>query len=649
MIDLINFSVQFSGKYLFEDVNLKINKDDKIALVGSNGTGKSTILKILAGLETQESGSINKQKNLRIGYLPQEFLSFKGKPLFDEVKSSLDDVKKIIDKEESILEQLNSNELDALQKENLLWELGDIHHIKDDIDFYAIDSKIEKVLAGLGFKESDFFKNTDHFSGGWQMRIQLAKILLSENHLILLDEPTNHLDIDSLQWIIDYFQGFRGSLIIVSHDRFFINKVTTKTLEIFNKKVNFYNGKYDNYLQFCEDRKEQLESQLKTQQKKIKETEQFIERFRYKSTKAKQVQSRIKQLEKIDRVELESNEDKIKVRFPDPPRSGSIAFMLKSISKSFGDNHVLKNLNMEIERGEKIALVGPNGAGKTTLSKIISGRLEPDTGQIELGHNTAISYYAQEVAENLDMQQDILDSVSAISDELTIPQLRSVLGSFLFTGDDVFKKISVLSGGEKSRIALARILLTKANLIVLDEPTNHLDFSSKKVLQEALINYTGSLILVSHDVEFLRPVVNKVFEVRAQNVKCYYGDIDYYLSKKKEESLNTSQKNDANNDEIKSNRKIQKREEAELRKKKYQATKALKEEVLKLEEELSRLENKKEELELELSKPETFSNPEKAKEINESYSSTKLLLDEVYEKWVEKSDELSEIESSFEI
>ncbi|MBU1100964.1 MAG: ABC-F family ATP-binding cassette domain-containing protein [Bacteroidetes bacterium] len=647
MIDLLNLSVQFTGDYLFENVNLKINKEDKIALVGSNGTGKSTILKILAGQELPESGSINKQKKLRIGYLPQEFLHFQDRPLFHEVKSSLDDIKRIVDTEETILDKLNSEIVDHDEKESLLFQLGDIHHIKEDIDFYSVDSRIEKILIGLGFKESEFLKSTRQFSGGWQMRIQLAKILLAENHIILLDEPTNHLDIDSLQWIVEYLQRYRGSIIVVSHDRYFINTVTQKTLEIFNKNVTFFNGKYDHYLKYCEERAEQLESVQKTQQKKIKETERFIERFRYKSTKSKQVQSRIKQLEKLERVELSSSEDRIKVRFPEPPRSGVIPMELKGISKAFGDNVVFENINLVIERGEKIALVGPNGAGKTTLSRIIANKLEPDSGEIKLGHNTAISYYAQEVAENLDGDKDIIDSVSDISDELTIPQLRTVLGSFLFTGEDVFKKVSVLSGGEKSRVALAKILLTKANLIVLDEPTNHLDFNSKAILQEALKNFNGSLILVSHDIEFLQPLVTKVYEVRNQSIKGYHGGIDYYLFKQKEEADENNQQADDSKDKF--NRKAQKRQEAELRQKKSVATKVLRELVEKLETELDRLENLKTGIETELADPTIFSNPEKSKKKNEDYSKVKNDLEKVYDEWAIKSEELSDVEELFDI
>ena len=648
MIDLINLSMQFAGNYLFEDVNLKINKNDKIALVGSNGTGKSTLLKILSGQEQSESGYINKQKNLRVGYLPQEFLHFRGQSLFNEVKSSLDQVIKIAEDENIILEKLDKSEVGSQEHESLLFQFGDIHHIKEDIDFYSIDSRIEKILLGLGFRLDDFQKATETFSGGWQMRIQLAKIILSENHLILLDEPTNHLDIDTLQWIVDYFQSYKGSIILVSHDRYFINSVTDKTLEIYNRNVSFYNGKYEQYLTYCEERKVQQEALMKTQQKKIKETERFIERFRYKSTKAKQVQSRIKQLEKVDRIQLSDEESNIKVRFPDPPRSGAIALQLKNIKKSYGSNLVLKDVSLDIERGEKIAFVGPNGAGKTTLSKIIADKLNHDEGEKIPGHNTVISYYAQEVAENLDLEKDILDSVSDISEDLTIPQLRTVLGSFLFRGEDVFKKVGVLSGGEKSRVALARILLTKSNLIVLDEPTNHLDFNSKAVLQEALKEFPGTLVLVSHDVEFLRPIVTKVVEIRNHKIKYYYGGIDYYLTKVKEEN-DSEAGNKKDSEQDKSNRKTQKRQEAELRKKKHEATKGLKKKVEELETLVNTLEEQKLQIESDLANPEIFSNPQRAKEKNEEYASVKTKLESTYDEWAELTEELNEIESSFDI
>ena len=497
---------------------------------------------------------------------------------------------------------------------------------------------------GLGFSEKDMTKRAKEFSGGWQMRIELAKILLGGNDLILLDEPTNHLDIDSLQWLIDFLKSFKGALLIVSHDKYFINKVTNKTLEIFNRKISYYSGNYDSYIKFKEERDAQIIAGYKNQQRKIKQTERFIERFRYKNTKAKQVQSRIKQLGKIEIIELPDSENEIELRFPAPPRSGVVPIDLKNISKSFGSNHVLTNLDLQIERGDKIAFVGPNGAGKTTLSRIIAQKLEADSGELIFGHNTFISYYAQEVANDLDLDKDLIETLQEISKEHTPLQLRSLLGNFLFSDDDVFKKVKVLSGGEKSRVALAKILLTKANLIVLDEPTNHLDIKSKKILQEALIEFDGTLILVSHDVDFMMPIVNKVFELRPGKQKMFPGGIEYYLLKREE--LIDSPKTEKQPTD-KTNRKDQKRIEAELRKKKSEATKDLKKIVEVLESKIENLEEQKSILEKELADEKIYSNPELAKTKNSDYEKVKLELDNTFSEWTEKSHQLEEIEKQF--
>ena len=644
MIDINNLSIQFGGRYLFEEVNLRIAKSDKIALVGSNGTGKSTFLKLLYGSEQPESGDIQKQRGIKIGFLPQEFISVKGKTVFHEVKSSLTEINSIISKEEQITSELSRKDISEEEHINLLHGLGELTHRKEEIGFYETDSKIEKVLAGLGFKETDFFRKTDEFSGGWQMRIELAKILLGSNDMILLDEPTNHLDIDSLEWVIDFLYDYKGAIVVVSHDKHFVNRITNKTLEVFNSKLNFFNGNYDAYLIFKDERDEQLRAVYKSQQKKIADTMKFIERFRYKSTKARQVQSRIKQLEKIDTIELIEDEKTIDLKFPEPERSGSVPIELINISKSYGENQVLKNLNLQVERGEKIALLGPNGSGKTTLSKIIAGKLDINDGQIVFGHNTSVSYYAQEVTAELDLENDIIDELAEANNDYTIPQLRTVLGSFLFSDDDVFKKIKVLSGGEKSRVALAKILLTKASLIVLDEPTNHLDHSSKGILQRALVNFPGTLIIVSHDIDFLHPIVNKVIYFKDGKTQFYHGGIDYYMSKRKEDEQIRKDNSDADD---KVTKKDQKRIEAEIRQKKYSLTKDIKKEIEKIERDIEKNEELKITLETELTKEEVYSNPELSKAKNLEYESTKQKLETLYTRWTSLNHDMEEIEKSF--
>lgn len=646
MIDIKNLSIQFTGINLFENVNLRISKHDKIALVGSNGTGKSTLLKLLYGIERPETGEIFRQKGIRIGYLQQDLISSKGQTLFAEVKSSLPNLKSLDERETEIIEGLNSPTLLDEDREELLEELGEIHHKKDEIDFYAADSRIEKVLVGLGFKNKDFERSTAEFSGGWQMRIQLAQILLADNDLILLDEPTNHLDLDTLTWLEEFLQSFKGSLILVSHDRHFVDSVTNKTLEVFDKQIGFFPGNYSAYLKFKDERDIQLRAQQKTQEKKIKETEKFIERFRYKSTKSKQVQSRIKQLEKLDSISIAEEEKKIELRFPEPPRSGIVPVELKNISKSYSELSVLKNVDLLIERGDKIAIVGPNGAGKTTLAKIIGGKLAPTTGEIIYGHNTIVSYYEQEVANALNPEDDLIDTLEEMNNDLSAGHIRSILGSFLFSGDDVFKKVKVLSGGEKSRVALARLLLTQSNLIILDEPTNHLDFSSKEILKRALAEFTGTLIIVSHDVDFLESITTKILEIRDQHVKVIVGGIDYYLQKKKEDA-----QIDINNKttEQKNTRKDQKRLEAEVRQQKFVLTKDLKAELTRCENEIRKLEELKVKLESELIDPNIFSNPQLSKEKNLSYEKTKSQLEIQYNIWTEITDKLEQIDEQFGI
>ncbi|MCX6151903.1 MAG: ABC-F family ATP-binding cassette domain-containing protein [Ignavibacteriales bacterium] len=649
MIDLINISVQFTGEYLFKDVSLKINSKDKLALVGANGSGKTTLLKIIFGSQEPETGKVLKQKGITIGYLPQEIVTHTGKPLFEEVKSSLVSINDLQKREDEITELLNTS-ITEEERDDLIYQFGAIHHRKEEIGFYGIDSEIEKVLIGLGFTEKEFLKLTNEFSGGWQMRIALAKLLLSNHNILLLDEPTNHLDLDSLEWLISYLKGYEGALVIISHDRHFVNSVTEKTLEMFLHKVNSFNGNYDAYLKFKVERDEQLENKFVVQQKKIKETERFIERFRYKSTKAKQVQSRIKQLDKVELIELPDSEAGIHLKFPEPPPSGVVPMELIGIKKAFEDNIVFDGINFKIDRGDKIAFVGPNGAGKTTLAKIIAEKIEVDGGKKIVGHNAIISYYAQEVADNLDPSLDIIQSVEDIAKNKTIGQLRSILGSFLFTGDDVFKKVEVLSGGEKSRVALAKILLTKANLIVLDEPTNHLDYTSKLVLQKALVDFKGTLILVSHDVDFLQPIVNKVLEIRRNYFQLFHGGIEYYLEKKKE--IAEQEKNEALNQKTASsgsNRKDQKRIEAEQRQQKYIATKHLIKEIEIIEKEIARLEVQKAKLEKELGETEVFSNPALAKEKNAEYVVNKKELDNYLNKWTVLTEELEKIEKTFQL
>ena len=648
MIDLSNISLQFSGKYLFKDVNYKISSGDKISLVGANGTGKSSILKIIAGLLQPESGEVLKQKRIAIGYLPQDSVTHRGKTFLEEASSALTDIIELQKKETSLAEALANPNLTEEEQMDLAHQLGEVHHKLDGLDSYSAESKVEKILIGLGFAEEDFSRLTDEFSGGWQMRIALAKILISQNDILLLDEPTNHLDIDSLEWLIDFLKAYKGGLLIVSHDKNFITQVTNRTLEIFLGKFFTFKGDYDAYINYKIERDELTVHQYEQQQKKLKETQKFIERFRYKATKSRQVQSRIKQLDKVDLIELPEDKSEINIRFSEPPQSGRTPIKLISIHKSYGDKKVFQGIDFEIEKGEKIAFVGPNGAGKSTLAKIIAGVIDHNSGERILGHNTIISYYAQDVADNLNPTLDIIETVDGIDVNKTVGQLRSLLGSFLFSGDDVFKKVGVLSGGEKSRVALCKILLTKANFIILDEPTNHLDYTSKLILQKALIDFNGSLILVSHDVDFLRPIASKVIDIRKGKLKTYLGDIDYFLSKRDLSSLERDSVVVEKKEKVETiNRKDQKRLEAELRQQKHNATKNLVKEISSWEIKISSYENLIKDLERKLADPGIYSDGDAAKDITNRFNKAKSELEQANKKWEKLTEKLLEIESQF--
>jgi ATP-binding cassette subfamily F protein 3 len=650
MIDLVNVSLQFGGKYLFKDVNYKISSGDKISLVGANGTGKSSLLKIISGLLPPESGNILKQKRISIGYLPQDHVTHSGKTLLQEASTALSDIIELQNKETELTESLTNPDLTEDEQMDIVHQLGEVHHMLEGLDSYSAQSKVEKILIGLGFEEDDFDRYTDEFSGGWQMRIALAKILISQNDILLLDEPTNHLDIDSLEWLIDFLKAYKGGLLIVSHDKNFVNQVTNRTLEIFLGKFYTFKGDYDSYLKYKTERDELTVQQFEQQQKKIKETEKFIERFRYKATKSRQVQSRIKQLDKVELIELPEDKSEINIKFPEPPQSGRTPMKLQTIFKSYGDKKVFEGIDFEIEKGEKIAFVGPNGAGKSTLAKIIAGVIDFNSGERILGHNAIVSYYAQDVADNLNPDLEIIETVDGIAVEKTIGQLRSLLGSFLFSGDDVFKKVGVLSGGEKSRIALCKILLTKANFIILDEPTNHLDYTSKLILQKALLDFKGTLILVSHDVDFLRPIATKVIDIRKGHLKTYLGGIDYFFSKRDFSSLERDGaiKEKENKTVVTTlNRKEQKRIEAELRQQKHTATKDLVKEISKWEEKINLKENEIKNLEIMLADPAIYNDGIVAKETTNKFNKAKSELDSATKKWEELTEKLLEIESQF--
>ncbi len=539
MITISHLEKQYGGEYLFRDLSLRIGDDERIAIVGPNGAGKSTLLKIILGLVDPDAGEIIRSRSHTAGYLPQDGIAHAGKTLADETATAFDDLLAMHARAEEIAVEIDA--LVAAGKGNssevldLVDEMGKLQHHLEHREGWSIGAKVEEILLGLGFKMADMPRETSEFSGGWQMRIALAKLLLREPTILMLDEPTNHLDIESLTWLEEYLKGYDGSVVVISHDRRFLDNLTRRTIEIANGKAGEYKGNYSYYLKEREIRLEMLRSSYENQQEAIRATMAFVDRFRYQATKARQVQSRLKQLDKIERIEMDDEQGSISFDFPPPPSPGRILMRLEGVTKSYGPEPVFKNLDLTIERGDRIAFLGSNGAGKSTLARIIAG-LEPiQAGTRTPGHNVIVSYYAQHQADDLDPKKTVLETLEDAAPAGLQQGLRRLLGCFLFTGDDVFKRVAVLSGGEKSRLALAKMLLVPANLLVLDEPTNHLDVKSKGVLQEALRRFTGAYCIVSHDRDFLEPLATKVAEFRDGRVSMFLGGVTDWLEKQRRE------------------------------------------------------------------------------------------------------------------
>src|SRR5881227_3290263 len=532
MIQLNSAGKRYGNKLLFEGADLLITAQDRVGLVGANGTGKTTFLKILAGLESLDYGSASVAKGIDIGYLPQDVLALSGRTVFAECMSVFSRLQAI----EKELEQLTSRMADVDHTSSEYEQIADRYHqIEHEFrvhDGYAIEAQVGTVLAGLGFHSEDWERQTEEFSGGWQMRIALAKLLLQKPNLLLLDEPTNHLDLESRNWLEEYLSNYPFAFVLISHDRYFLDVTVNRIIEIWNKKIWTYSGNYEKYLSQKTQRQEQLEAAYRNQRERIEQLEVFINRFRYQATKAKQVQSRIKELEKIERIELPEEEKTIHFSFPQPKPSGRIVTEFVGVAKSYGPQQVFRDVNFMIEKGDRIALVGVNGAGKSTLIKLLAGTEPLTAGEFRLGHNVQSDYFAQDQYKELDQEARILDDLGRVSPSSRETELRSLLGCFLFSGDDVFKRIGVLSGGERNRYALLRMLLHPANFLLLDEPTNHLDMRAKDVLLEALSGYTGTVVFVSHDRYFIDKLATRVFEIGDGKVEVYPGNYEDFLWRK---------------------------------------------------------------------------------------------------------------------
>ena len=534
MLLVQNLGVHFAGNYLFDNVSFRINKGNRVGLAGKNGAGKSTLLKILAKKQDSDEGDVVHEGEVSVGYLTQDIDFEKGRTVWDEAGRAFEQLNEIQQKIDYTNEQLSTRT--DYESEEYAQLIDDITHLTDRFSIlggYTKDAEMEKILFGLGFKAEDFHRQTEEFSGGWRMRIELAKLLLQKHDVLLLDEPTNHLDIDSILWLEEFLQDYPGAVVLVSHDKQFLDNVTNRTLEIANKQIHDYKANYSRYIELRQERREKMEQAQKNQEQYIKHTEQLINKFRAKASKAATAQSLIKKLDKIERIEVE-NEDvhKMNIRFASAVVPGKIIFELENVGKKYGEKQIFDGVNFYVNRGEKIAFVGQNGQGKTTLARVMVDGLE-HSGEIKLGHNVEVGYFAQNQAEVLNEKWTVLEEAEYASTEETRKQVRDVLGAFLFGGEAVEKKVSVLSGGERNRLALAKLLLKPFNVLVMDEPTNHLDIQSKEILKQALKNFDGTLILVSHDREFLDGLANKVFEFRDGKVKEFLGGINEYLVERK--------------------------------------------------------------------------------------------------------------------
>ena len=546
MISLDNLTISYGGWTLFDGISFMINPKDRIGLVGKNGAGKTTLLRVITGEQQPTEGAVTINGECTIGYLPQQMRVADTTTLIAETAKAFDEVLKIEAEIERLSSEISSRmDYESEEYTNL------IHRLNDANDRYHIlggdtrDADIERTLLGLGFKRSDFERPTREFSGGWRMRIELAKLLLKRPSIFLLDEPTNHLDIESIQWLEDYLKNYNGAVLLISHDRAFLDNVTTRTVEISLGKAYDYKVPYSKYVVLRAERRAQQMAAYENQQRLIEKTEEFIEKFRYKPTKSNQVQSRIKQLDKLERIEVDEEDlSRLNIKFPPAPRTGQIVAEIKGVGKAFDKKRIFSGAEFTIERGQKIALVGRNGEGKTTFARMLIGELEPTEGSIKLGANVNIGYYAQNQDDLMDGEFTVFDTLDRVAVGDIRTRLRDILGAFLFRGEDIEKKVKVLSGGERSRLAMARLMLEPYNLLVLDEPTNHMDMRSKDILKDALQKYDGTVVVVSHDREFLDGLVDRIYEFRDGGVREYLGDIWYFLEKRKVESLQDIERHD---------------------------------------------------------------------------------------------------------
>ena len=634
MLNIHNLSVSFQGEYLFEEITFRLNAGDRVGLVGKNGAGKSTMLRIISGEQEYDTGSIAKEKEIQIGFLKQDIDFIEGRTVLEESYEAFEEIKKL----EAQLEDINIQLVERTDYESegysqLMIDLSDVQQQYEIHGGYNYQGETERILQGLGFDRADFEKLTDTFSGGWRMRIELAKLLLQSNDILLLDEPTNHLDIESIIWLEGFLRNYTGAVVIVSHDKMFLDNVTNRTIEISLGRIYDYPKPYSKYLVLRKEIREQQLASQKNQQKQIEQTEKLIEKFRAKASKATMAQSLIKKLDRIDRIEVDEDDNSVMaLNFPVSVTPGKVVIEAEEVAKNYGDKKVLTGVDLLVERDTKTAFVGQNGQGKSTLAKIIVGELEHQ-GDLKLGHNVQIGYFAQNQAEYLDGSKTVEETMIDAADEKTRPLVRNILGSFLFRGEEVDKYVRVLSGGERNRLALAKMMLQPFNVLVMDEPTNHLDIKSKNVLKDSLKRFGGTLIVVSHDRDFLQGLTNRVFEFKDHKIKEYLGDIDYYLEKRAVDSLREIEKKDK--------KTVAKAAPTSDNKKSYEDQKKLKSlnnKISKIESQINKLEKDIKEMDVELATnyDETAAKPS----FFDTYQGKKKELETLMEQWEKVTEEL---------
>lgn len=634
MLNIHNLSVSFQGEYLFEEITYRLNAGDRVGLVGKNGAGKSTMLRIISGEQEYDTGSIAKEKEIQIGFLKQDIDFVEGRTVLQESYEAFEEIKKL----EAQLEAINTQLAERTDYESegynqLMIDLNEVQQQYEIHGGYNYQGETERILQGLGFERADFNKLTDTFSGGWRMRIELAKLLLQDNDILLLDEPTNHLDIESIIWLEGFLKSYTGAVVIVSHDKMFLDNVTNRTIEISLGRIYDYPKPYSKYLLLRKELREQQLASQKNQQKQIEQTEKLIEKFRAKASKATMAQSLIKKLDRMDRIEVDEDDNSVMaLNFPVSITPGKVVIEANEVAKNYGDKKVLSQIDLLVERDTKTAFVGQNGQGKSTLAKIIVGELKHQ-GQLKLGHNVQIGYFAQNQAEYLDGSKTVEETMIDAADEKTRPLVRNILGSFLFRGEEVDKYVRVLSGGERNRLALAKMMLQPFNVLVMDEPTNHLDIKSKNVLKDSLKRFGGTLIVVSHDRDFLQGLTDRVYEFKDHRIKEYLGDIDYYLEQRAVDSLREIEKRDK--------KTVTKQPESKDNKKSYEDQKKIKSlnnKLSKVEAAINKLEREIKEMDVELATnyDQTVAQPT----FFDTYQGKKKELETFMEQWETVTEEL---------